>query len=107
MISKAGVKIQKFKLQKIFLNDVLNDVKSNYKAQAIITCAMCPSGPKFVKFDPVHSRVKGKNNTWKISYVYCIYFLKTSLKSFITKMHHFILLTCNISLKTWMSLAKL
>ena len=37
MISKAGVKIQKFKLQKKMLKDVLNNVKSNYKAKATVT----------------------------------------------------------------------
>jgi len=37
MISEAGVKIQKFKLQKKNLKYILNNVKSNYKAQAIVT----------------------------------------------------------------------
>ena len=37
MISEAGVKIQKFKLQKKNLKDRLNNVKSNYKAQATVT----------------------------------------------------------------------
>ena len=37
MISEAGVKIQKFKLQKKNLKDILNNVKSNYKAQATVT----------------------------------------------------------------------
>ena len=37
MISEAGVKIKKFKLQKIFLKDILNNLQSNYKAQATAT----------------------------------------------------------------------
>ena len=37
MISEAGVKIKNFKLQKNFLKDILNNVESNYKAQATET----------------------------------------------------------------------
>ena len=37
MISKAGVKIKKFKLQKKILKDILNNLQSNYKAQATAT----------------------------------------------------------------------
>ena len=37
MISEAGVKIKKFKLQKKFLKDILNNLQSNYKAQATAT----------------------------------------------------------------------
>ena len=37
MISEAGVKIQKFKLQKKNWKDILNDVKPNCKAQATAT----------------------------------------------------------------------
>ena len=37
MISEAGVKIQKLKLQKKVLKDILNNVKSNYKAQATVS----------------------------------------------------------------------
>ena len=37
MISEAGVKIVKFKLQKKFVKDILNNVKSNYMAQATVT----------------------------------------------------------------------
>ena len=37
MISEAGVKIQKFKLQKKKLKDILNNVKPNCKAQATAT----------------------------------------------------------------------
>ena len=37
MISEAGVKIQKFKLQKKISKDILNNVKPNSKAQATAT----------------------------------------------------------------------
>ena len=37
MISEAGVKIQKFKLPNKNLKDILNNVESNYKAQATAT----------------------------------------------------------------------
>ena len=37
MISEAGVKIQKFKLQKKNLKDILDNVKSNSKAWAPTT----------------------------------------------------------------------
>ena len=37
MISEAGVKIQKFKLHKKNLKDILNIVKPIYKSQAIVT----------------------------------------------------------------------
>ena len=37
VISEAGVKIKKFKLQKNFLKDILNNLQSNYKAQATAT----------------------------------------------------------------------
>ena len=37
VISEAGVKIKKFKLQKKNLKDILNNLQSNYKAQATAT----------------------------------------------------------------------
>ena len=37
VISEAGVKIKKFKLQKKILKDILNNLQSNYKAQATAT----------------------------------------------------------------------
>ena len=37
VISEAGVKIKKFKLQNFFLKDILKNEESNYKAQATAT----------------------------------------------------------------------
>ena len=40
VISEAGVKIQKFKLQKKNLKDILNNAKPNSKAQATSTVSI-------------------------------------------------------------------